>query len=294
MAGKVVQVPSVQDLNGSLVALTPKKTLEYNFGDAMNRISFTEAFYNDPSGTRKLAFALTDVKSYKGIQLSKQSKKPSGYIMLSLTPEQSALIREKVDEVIFENIFTHRVTLIKDGRNIQDKLEIRRMYKGLVKPGDEKPDAPGTYWQDSVILGVPMKKDGPQVVVDSTLCEVTDMCGTDYGWSAMGGKMLDEVCVEIDRIRLDDTAFKLKATCRYIVVKDKAEPKFTSKRRLNTMQGDENVAKVPISTAPAAVISQVGSMAAPPSVPAPVNPSTAPSAEPPAAAGGGKRPRTTA
>jgi hypothetical protein len=250
-AAPIIEVPSVLEVNPAFIALTGKKVQEVTFGEGAerqtNRIVYTEAYYN--GNTRKLCFTVPDVRTYRGIELSTKSSRPSGYIRLSLSPEQAKMIREKVDDPLFENLFANRASLIKDGKDIKDPLEIRRMFKGLVQTGDEKADTPGTYWPDSMILNVAMRRSGAQIVVDDASCSVTDIGGVDYGWSNIGNKVLDEVCIQVDRIRLEDTKFAVKGVCKFLTIKEKAEPKFTSKRRLE--QGSvAHVSAAPIRPAP--------------------------------------------
>jgi len=232
---QVVEAPLVEDLDPLKFGLTKKKNRIFNWtddnGEALTRRRpYTDAWYQNKD--RKASFVLTNVKTYKGVQISKKFKKPTGFLVFSLTDEQSTMIKDKVDKPLFNLIFVNRTDLLKDGKDIQDPREIIRMYKGVVKKGEEKKDEPGKYWQDSIIAGVTLRQDGPNIVPDENVCPIEDLEGKPYAWTGLQGKTLEEVGVEIERIDLENTEFTVRLNVCFITSKEKARPKYTSRRRM--------------------------------------------------------------
>lgn len=227
--------PLVEDMDPLKYSLSKKKTRVFNWvddnGESMTRRRpYTEAWYEKKDN--KACFVLNNVKTYKGIQISKKFKKPTGFMVLSLSDEQANLVKEKVDKVLFNLIFVNRKELLKDGKDIEDPREIIRMYKGVVKKGEEKQNEPGKFWQDSVIAGVTLRQEGPNTVPDENVCPIEDLEGKPYAWTGLQGKTLEEVGVEIERIDLEPTEFKVKLNICFITSKEKSRAKVTSRRRM--------------------------------------------------------------
>ncbi len=204
-------------------------------------------YYNNER--QKLAFTLEEVKTTNGITVSNGFKKAR--MSVNLTPEQSAQIRKAVDEPIFQLIFQHREKLLKNGRKVSHPAEIKLLYKGVVRDGEEKtekktdgtkgkgkpikgPDGNSQYWPDSVSGNVPMKKHGNQHIVDPEQCQIIDLEGRPYAWTCLDHKTLREVVVEIEKVVFKSDNIVVHCTFKCIVPNEigAGAVKYTTKRRL--------------------------------------------------------------
>jgi hypothetical protein len=195
---------------------------------------YAEVYYAKPKN--KFTFTLNDVRTINGIQTSQKFK--SGFMSLNLSPEQSAHVRKQVDDCIFQLCFDNRVEMMKKGNKITHPSEMRMMFAGIVKDGDEKNDGSGERWQDQITCTVPTKRKGQQVVVDENVCVVEDLDGKPYSWTGLDQKTLKEVAIEIDRV-VFGKEITVRGVYRLVVPDCKTVPRVMTKRKLQQRQESE-------------------------------------------------------
>lgn len=229
---EVISIP-LNELDPSKFMFSEKKSNSWNFKDKKTgkqrtgSKTYVELYYDKPG--QKLSFVLNDVKSFNGIQTTDNFKR--GFMSVNLKKEKSEQVRAFVDTPVFNLAFQYRNDLIKGGNKINAPAEMRIIYDGVVVEGKDKPDGSGEKWDDQLTCTVPMKKKGQQPIVDDNLCTVEDLEGRPYAWSAIEGKNLKEVAVEVDKVVFADK-IRIQGTYRLIVPEDKAAAKVTTKRRL--------------------------------------------------------------
>lgn len=252
MAEELVAM-SLTDLVPSEFGCSEKKYRSWDFMKDGKKVvggeEFVEVYYGNKC--QKLAFALEEVKTISGITPSSDGFK-TARMSVNLTPEQSAQIRKAVDEPIFQLIFQHREKLLKNGRKVSHPAEIKLLYKGVVRDGEEKtekktdgtkgkgkpikgPDGNSQYWPDSVSGNVPMKKNGNQHIVDPDQCQIVDLEGRPYAWTCLDRKTLREVVVEIEKVVFKpDNHIVVYCMFKCIVPNEigAGAVKYTTKRRL--------------------------------------------------------------
>jgi hypothetical protein len=230
-------IPSVSEVNKSDMILSDKKVKSWNWTDKEGKThagsqDYAELYYKE-SG-KKMAIALTDVRTINGIQTTNDGKR--GFMSINLTDEQSSDIQKKVDDSIFNLVFDQRKDLLKQGNKISHPSEIRLMFKGFIKEGDEKKD--GGRWNDQITVSVPMKKKSNQLVVDDNICSVEDLEGNPYNWMGLDRQKLKDVVIEVEKIVLGKD-ISLRGVLRMVVPDAKARPRVTTKRKLE--QSDKDV-----------------------------------------------------
>lgn len=230
-----VVAPTMDEIDALKFKISSKQVRSYNWkddnGEAQSRRRpYAEVYYGKDA--IKSSFSLSNVKTYKGVQISKKFKKATGFIVFNLTKEQSAVVKAKVDKAIFNLLFVNREALIKDGKKIKNPMEIFRMYKGVVKDGEEKENDPGKYWDDTIIATVPLVNDGPNIVPDLNEVVIEDLDGAPYAWTTLKNQELEEVVLEVERLDLEATEFNVRLTARVLTSKQKAKNPVTSRRRL--------------------------------------------------------------
>lgn len=264
-----IVVEELKDLDPSKILISGKKTRTFNYKDkntgqtVPGSQSYVEVYYGENGN--KLQFQMSDIISYKGIENGSQKK---AYMRFSLQDEVSNLIKEKIHKPLIEQLFRNRKALIpKDKYPDQSFLEFN--FKGLVSIGDTKDEKTGEKWNDSLTANVMMKKHKGQWTVDDNVCQVEDLDGKTYSWTALGGKKLSEVIVEVDKMRLEKKwCYSCAVIVRGIVPEEKAIPKVISKRRrLMQMKAaeekiDEPVAEADVTTTQASKKQRLSTTAA--------------------------------
>lgn len=226
---------------------------------------------------QKLAFVIEDVKTSTGVQTTDSFKR--GFMSVSLTPEQSKQVRDAVDKPLRELVWQHRADLVKNGRKMQQQMEMNFLYHGVVTDGKEKKDKEGNLqrgadgqpqcWNDSITADIPMKKKNQSPVVDENECQIVDPSDRPYAYTSLAGKTMKEVVVQVDKVVFSD---KIRVHCSFklIVPADDSSNcvKYTTKRRLEAGHS------TPVNPPPAASAGAPSGATAPAaSAPAP-NPAT--------------------
>jgi hypothetical protein len=236
---------SVSDIEASKVILSEKKTKKWQWkedGELKSRTqTYAEVYYGEEG--RKLCFTLSDVKTINGIQT--MTKFNSGFMSINLTPEQSQEVRNKLDNVLFKLAYENRVEMMKKGGKISHPSEMRLMFQGFVKEGEEKKDKPGEFWGDQVTAKVPTKRRKQQVIVDDNLCVVEDLGGKPYSWTALDRKGLKEIAIEVDRM-IFDKDITVRGSYRLIVPNEVSRPKIVTKRKLQLRNEEPGVSSGPL------------------------------------------------
>lgn len=234
------------DFDPSKLILSERKTKSWQWMQEgkMNKGSrdFCEVYYGEPGN--KLVLILNDVKTPMGIQIS--LRYGSGFMSCKLSPEQSDEISKKIDDCIFKEVFAKRLDLVKGkGSKIQHPSEMKMMFQGLVKEGDDKSDGSGSKWPDQITCTVPTKKKGQQVVVDENICVVEDLKSKPYSWMALDGQTLKEWAIEIDQIKLDKE-ISIKGRVRLVVPNTETIPRVMTKRKLTMRQTETATVDTPV------------------------------------------------
>jgi hypothetical protein len=236
----------IDDLQASDFRLSEKKTRTWTWkedGQPKKREQVYAEVYQGASGTNPLIVNLSDIRTINGVQIT--ARYNSGFMSVNLTDELSRQVRERLDEQLFLLCFERRGELLKQGKKITKPSEMKIMFSGLVKDGDEKPDGTGCY-NDQITCTVPTQKKGQQVVVDPQQCAVEDLEGAPYPTAGVERKALKEVAIQIEKI-VFDKEISVRARYRLIVADTKAVPVVMTKRKL-AMQSES-----PPSGAPAKV-----------------------------------------
>lgn len=242
-AEEVVAVP-LNEMEPSKLMLTNVHTRTWNYKDkesgdmCSGSCPEAEVCYENPQ--QKFCFSLQNVRTITGIQTSVQYK--SLFMSIALDEEQSAMAKAKFDPRMRELIFAERFNLMKGDpnlRDLKDPSEIKYSYNPLVTPGKPKNDGSEDFYQDSITVTVPSKKDKKQVVIDSNACTVETADSKPYAWAAVTGGMLKEVVIEVRRVKYDKK-IKLCLEARLIVPDQVARSKITTKRKLDQSKEDED------------------------------------------------------
>lgn len=268
--------PTPQDLKEKDFGLSQKEEKQWSFEKDGKLIkgskNMVKVLYGDPA-TNKLAFLLENVKSTQGIQ-AKDMK--NAYMLLTLTPDQSAALKKYVDETIFALIWKYKDNLVKGPkvRKMTNPLELRSVYNGVVKDGQEKKDKTGTpqkgpdgaplYWNDSISLSIPMTKNQH---VDHNQCQILDLNNRPYAWTALENKMLREVVVEIDHVSFSsEGGIRVQCVARSIVPNEVGAGcvQYTTKRRLEVPAAEQQQqAATPSTTTPGSTTTSTAPTPAP-------------------------------
>lgn len=234
-----VVVEELKDLDPSKISISGKKMYTYNFKDKttgqMTSASqpYVEVYYGQPG--QKLQFLLPDMISYGGIAKASQKKAFMGF---SLKKEVSDLIKQKIHEPIITQLFNNLRSLVPNNIDeFPEKQFLKLRFKGMVQKGKVRDQNTGECWNDSLACNVMMKKTQGQWTIDDNLCQVEDLDGKPYSWTALGGKNLAEVIVEVEKMKLlPDKGFSFNVFVRGIVSEEKAAPKVISQRRRRMME----------------------------------------------------------
>lgn len=232
-----VQVENMEDLNPEKMLFSEKKRRSWNFTDKstgeqkQGGENYAFLYYNTPG--QKLAFSIKDLRTFQGI-LTKEGNFKTGSMPCPLTTDKSAEIRKCVDQHILALCYKYKDKLW--GAKAKKVLSLEAMmpsYHGVVTDGKEKKENPEETWPDSLFCDVPLKrgKGGQQVIVDDNLCQIEDLDEKPYSWTALDGKNLKEVVVEVQKVVFGEV-IRVKCMYRLISVDDKVQPKYTTKRRL--------------------------------------------------------------
>lgn len=246
---------NVAELVPSKFMFSKKETKKWDFFNKTTNKQTTGSndwveVYYDQVG-RKLAFVIENVKCNTGIQTTDNFKR--GYMSVTLNEDQSKMIREKVDDPIFQLAWEHRKDLFKSGRKMEQPIEMKHSYRGVRQDGKEKkdkdknpvrgPNGDIQCWSDSVTADIAMKKKDQQPVVDENSCQIIDLNNQRYAWTSLGGKMLREVVCEVDKVVFSD---KIAVHCSFrLIVPDEVGSggaRYTTKRRLEAVPAPASAA----------------------------------------------------
>jgi hypothetical protein len=240
-----VMIPNIEDLDPSKFIMSEKLVNNWTWkskddGSMQKRTQVYANMDYEKKG-QKLQFAISDLRTFNGIQISKFKK---GFMSVNLSDEQSDEIKSRVDKVIFEKCYENRKSLLKKGGQINHPAEMKMMYEGVVTKGDPKGDGSEDCYQDQITCTVPTKKKGHNVLIDSNLCPVEDLDLEVFDWKSVDGKRLKEVVVEIEKITFDQV-IKVRARYRLITIDGKTAPRAMTKRKI---QQQEVIAKRSLPT----------------------------------------------
>lgn len=259
------------EMKAECFAISEKKTDSWDFVDKagkkiVGKKTTIKLYYDEDKETKtptKCAFVLENVKTINGIQPGK--KLNQGFMSINLTPDQSAMVTKYIDDVIFQIVWKHREVLFKGGSKLVHPMEIKNLFKGVVKQGDEQKDKDGNVvkgpdglakrWADSITCTVPMKKKQNQPVVDDTKCQVVDLRDRPYAWTALDRKELREVILEVDFITIGSPSnafeFKVQTVAKSIVPNEEGNGgvKYTTKRRLEATSEEHTTTTTPSTPA---------------------------------------------
>lgn len=242
---KVVEPIPFDQLEQTKFILGKKETNSWNFMDkATNKKrsgsqTYCEVFYEKPG--QKLLFLIEDCKSFSGIQTGNNMKR--GFMSLNLKKELSEKVRKAIDTPLFNLAFANRKELMKNGAKIKEPAEMRIIFDGVVVDGKEKTPGSNDYWDDCLTANVPLKRKNQQPVVDDNICTIEDLDGAPYAWTALDGKKLKEVAIEIEKMTFDDKKIRVHCLYRLIVPEEKSAPKVLTKRRLAQRDGHADAAR---------------------------------------------------
>jgi hypothetical protein len=250
---KQIALP-VGELKPSDFMFSKKETRTWNFPDKntpgkqlIGSYDYVEVFYGEPG--KKLAFVIEHVKCISGIQTTTNTKR--GFMSVSLTPEQSAMIRKAVDDPIFLLAFQNRDELFKQGRKIQQPMEMKFLFSGIVKDGKEKkdqsnnlvrgPDGKIQTWSDSITGDIAMTKVKNQVEVDKHQCQIIDLNDSPYSWTSLSSKNIRELIVQVDCVKFTDK-IRVQLSFKLIVPDEKGggARQLTTKRRLEMVVDEKH------------------------------------------------------
>jgi len=261
-AVKVVEPIPYQQLDQSKFILGKKELNSWNFVDKKTNKrrtgsqTYCNVYYEKPG--QKLLFLLEDCKSFSGIQTGDNMKR--GFMSLNLKKEISEAVRKAVDTPLFNLAFVNRKEFMKNGAKIKEPAEMRIIFDGVVVDGKPKSEGSSEYWDDCLTANVPLKRKNQQPVLDDNICTIEDLDGVAYAWTALDGKKLKEVAIEIEKMTFDDKKIRVHCLYRLIVPEEKSAPKVLTKRRLaqrdapaDPAPGDapaQNDAQAPAPSAP--------------------------------------------
>lgn len=297
MAQDAVVAQSLGDLQPVKFMFSKKETKKWDFFNkktnkqTVGSNDWVEVYYEQ--GGQKLAFVLENVKTTTGVQSTDSFKR--GFMSVTLTPEQSAQIRKAVDDPILLLAWQHREDLFRPARKMQQLIEMKHFFHGVVQDGKEKKDKDGNVqrgpdgkiqvWNDSVTGDIPMKKKSQQVVVDENLCQIVDLTDRPYAWTSLGGKVLREVVVEVDKVVFSDK-IRVHCTFKSIVPNEVGTggAKYTTKRRLEASTQESHDGNTAHATAASAAASgeaaaQMAAAASTPAATAAAAPTASPAAD---------------
>jgi hypothetical protein len=149
---------------------------------------------------------------------------------VNLKDELSTKIRE-VDNEIFRLCFDRRSDLFKLGSKISTPSEMKIMFAGLVKDGDDRSDGGGKY-DDQITCTVPTKKQGQQVIVNERECPIEDLEGKPLPSIALERKSVKEIVTEVDKI-IFAKDISVRGRYRLLVADTKVVPRVMTKRKLD-------------------------------------------------------------
>lgn len=236
----------IDDIETTDIRLSEKKIRSWTWmeeGQPKKREQVYAEVYYGKTGKNPFILNLSDIRTINGVQITARYK--SGFMSVNLNDILSAKVREVVDDQIFRLCFEHRNEFMKMGKKITKPSEMKIMFSGLVKDGDEKPDGTGSY-NDQITCTVPTTKKGQQVVVDTQQCAIEDLEGSPYATAGVERKTLKEVAIEIEKI-VFDKEISVRGRFRLIVADTKVAPRVMTKRKL-AMLSDQTVSEGDLCT----------------------------------------------
>jgi hypothetical protein len=251
----------LEEIESTKIHLSNKKSKTWQWKEdgvlTSRSQTFAEVYYGD--GTNKFNFTLENLRTINGIQTKEKHK--SGWMSVNLKAEQSAEIRTKVDDPMFQAAFNSRKKMMKKGNKITHPSEMRMMFQGIVKDGAEKQDGSGQCWEDQVTCTIPLKRKAKQLVLDENECVVEDLDGRPYPWTGIDGKRIREAVIEIERM-VFGAEITVRAVYRLIVVDEKARPRVITKRKrekrvsppAGEVDASETTTTMPLTTEEATVM----------------------------------------
>lgn len=245
---QVVESPSCDDIKQTEILISSRKTKVWKWqeeGESKSRTQvYVDVYYGKPENP--FVFTVEDVSTYQGIKVSGKSQ--TAYMSINLPSDISNKIKTVVDNAMFNKCYAKRADLFAKGNKITQQSEMKIMYQGLIRDGDEKKDKDGNVtggnWPDQLTCTVPTKKKANQVIIDEQQCTIEDLDGKPYSWMALDGKKLKEVVIQVDRIVFDKDIC-VRGKYRLIVVNDKTAPRFMTKRRLEQVNVSAHNEKKP-------------------------------------------------
>ena len=240
--------PNAEDVNGSMMRFSNEKKNEWQYKDnngtpCTRTQRYFEVYTSNSDQDKKFCFTLCDVKTINGIQTSTKFAKGSALISVNLTKEQSAMVRNNVNQPIYDLVYKNRVAVFKNKSKTDQMTHpslMQALFMGIVKNGEDKNDGSGTQWNDQITASVPFKKKSSEIIVNENLCRVEDIEGNVFPWSNLDKQKIKEIVFEIDRVTASDTEAKVRCNCRLIVVDAKSAPKIMTKRKLEDSKQKPN------------------------------------------------------
>jgi hypothetical protein len=223
----------IQELRKDQFKLSDKKVKSWNWTDKEGKAhigsqEFVEVYYGKKQSP--LTFSISDVRTINGIQTSNDNKR--GFMSVNLKEDQSSEIRKMLDDNLFDMVFENRKELLKHGHKISHPSEIRLMFQGFVKDGDEKHDGTGGRYNDQITCTVPMKRKGQQIIVDDNVCIVEDLDGKPYNWMGLDRQKLKDIVIEVEKI-IFGKDISVRGTIRLVVPESKSRPRVVTKRQVD-------------------------------------------------------------
>lgn len=148
-----------------------------------------------------LVITLRDVKTYSGLVLAKHG---SFCISFSLTPDQSKLCRDLLENRVLDLCVKNKAILFSDKNanwlSKYDRNFIEMNYKSFVQEGPDNKDKPGEKYNDSIMVGVPTTKKGKGSApcINRQLCSIIDAQENEYDWMLRERATLEFVCLEVN------------------------------------------------------------------------------------------------
>ena len=226
------------------LVLSPKQNKTWNFtnkeGKSVNGRKDWVSLQVKTRATNTVGdFFLTipALKTFKGIQISQYDTTFISVVPLPGYEETLNNVRSFIDARIYELLFTRKFELLNNADRFNSPSEISFVLpNGVVKRGELKKDQndPLARYSDSMIFGIPSKKVSSGVVVDQTLCQITNTAGDPFSWDQLNGKELDEITISVN-ITLG-TKMDVTCTARSIVARGSSTPMVVSQSRLKRRQ----------------------------------------------------------
>jgi hypothetical protein len=146
-----------------------------------------------------LVITMCNLKTYGGIRTTKFGQLCMG---LSLTPEQSTRVKEKLEHRAKELAVKHKNKLFEGlmpSATIA-KLDINNIefsFNSIVQEGKDNPEKVGEKYNDSMLIGVPsIKKNKTEVLLNKQMCQILDLNNNEFDWMFEQRADLEFVCME--------------------------------------------------------------------------------------------------